>query len=89
MPRRASASSASSFAYPDASALLFAEDSGRFLVSIRSEDRERFERSMARLPCALLGEATAEHRIRASLGGKLLFNSPLGEIERAYKTPIA
>jgi phosphoribosylformylglycinamidine synthase len=89
MPRRAKASSASSLVYPDAATLLFAEDAGRFLVSIRSEDRERFERSMALLPCALLGEATAENRLRASLGGKPLLDAPLDEIKRAYKTPIA
>jgi len=89
MPRRSKASAAPSFAYPDAAALLFAEDTGRFLVSIRSEDRERFERSMAGLPCALLGEATAERRVRASLGGGLVLDAPIDEIERAYKTPIA
>ena len=89
MQRRAKASSVSSLVYPDPAVLLFAEDTGRFLVSIRSEDRERFERSMAGLPCALLGEATTERRIRASLGGKPLLDASLDELKRAYKTPIA
>jgi len=89
MPRRSKAFAAPSFAYPDAAALLFAEDTGRFLVSIRREDRERFERSMTGLPCALLGEATVERRVRASLGGGVVLDAPLDEIERAYKTPIA
>jgi hypothetical protein len=60
---------------PAAASLLFAEDTGRFLVSIRSEDRERFERSMAGLPLALVGEATAEPRLSASLGGKAVLDA--------------
>jgi phosphoribosylformylglycinamidine synthase len=75
--------------YPDAAVLLFAEDTGRFLVSIRNEDRERFERSMAGAPIAFLGEAVAEPRLQASLGGKPILNAGLHELERAYKTPIA
>jgi phosphoribosylformylglycinamidine synthase subunit PurSL len=74
--------------YPDAATLLFAEDPGRFLVSIRPEDRERFERSMAGLPIALVGETTAEPRLHASLGGKTVLDAALAELERAYKTPI-
>jgi phosphoribosylformylglycinamidine synthase len=75
--------------YPDASVLLFAEDTGRFLVSIRAEDRERFERSMAGLSVALLGETIAEPRLRAELGGKRVLDAALDELDRAYKTPIA
>jgi phosphoribosylformylglycinamidine synthase subunit PurSL len=75
--------------YPDSAALLFAEDTGRFLVSIRPEDRERFERSMSGLPVALVGETVPEARLRARLGGKVILDAGLAEIERAYKTPIA
>jgi phosphoribosylformylglycinamidine synthase len=75
--------------FPDAAALLFAEDTGRFLVSIRLEDRERFERSMSGRPVAFLGEAIPEPRLRARLGGKIVLDASLAEIERAYKTPIA
>ena len=88
IPRRVDSAEALS-TYPDAAALLFAEDSGRFLVSIRREDRERFERSMGGLPLALVGETTAEPRLRASLDGKAVLDVGLAEIERAYKTPIA
>ena len=75
--------------YSDRAALLFAEDTGRFLVSIRREDRERFERSIAGLPVALIGETTAEPRLRVRLGGVMILDAGLDEIERAYKTPIA
>jgi phosphoribosylformylglycinamidine synthase subunit PurSL len=90
MPRRSAAGAGGAAGnYPEAAALLFAEDTGRFLVSIRPEDRERFERSMAGLPAALVGEATAEPRLRASLGGKTVLDAGLDAIESAYKTPIA
>jgi phosphoribosylformylglycinamidine synthase subunit PurSL len=85
MPRRESPGGG----YPEAAALLFAEDGGRFLVSIRPEDRERFERSMAGLPTALLGVATAEPRLRATLAGRVALDASLDGLERAYKTPIA
>jgi phosphoribosylformylglycinamidine synthase len=75
--------------YPDAAALLFAEDTGRFLVSLRTEDRERFERSMSGLPIAFLGKTIDEPRLRIELGGVRALDADLGELERAYKTPIA
>jgi phosphoribosylformylglycinamidine synthase subunit PurSL len=87
MPRRAGASAQPG--YLDAASLLFAEDTGRFLASIRPEDRERFERVMAGLPLALVGEATAEPRLRARLGDRTILDASLDELERAYKTPIA
>ena len=83
MPRRGRGAG-----YADSAALLFAEDTGRFLVSIRSEDRERFERSMAGLPLALIGEVVPEPRLRASLGGRVILDAALEDLERAYKTPI-
>jgi len=90
VPRRnPSGPSASAGAYPEAAALLFTEDTGRFLVSIRSEDRERFERSMAGLPIACIGEAVSRPRLRATLGGRVILDAELGDLERAYKTPIA
>jgi phosphoribosylformylglycinamidine synthase subunit PurSL len=87
MPRRARAGSASP--YPEAAALLFAEDSGRFLVSVRREDRERFERSLAGLSLAVIGETTADRRLVARSGGREVLNAALADIERAFKTPIA
>jgi len=75
--------------YPDAPCLLFAEDPGRFLVSVRPEDRERFETGMAGLPVALVGEVVASPRLRARLRGELVLDAQLAEIERAFKTPIA
>jgi len=94
LPRRESGISRSLGApstskYPEAACLLFAEDTGRFLVSLRPEDRERFERGMAGLPVALVGKVVAEPRLTARLEGKTVLDASLDEIERAYKTPIA
>ncbi len=75
--------------YPESAALLFAEDTGRFLISIRPEDRERFERSMVGLPAALIGATTPEPRLKVSLGDEKILDAGLDELERAYKTPIA
>jgi len=86
LPRRARAKSGAS--YPEAATLLFAEDPGRFLVSVRREDRERFERSLAGQPLALIGETTGERRLRATAGGKAVLDAPLEDIERAFKTSI-
>jgi len=87
MPGRPSA--AKGPAYPEAASLLFAEDPGRFLVSIRREDRERFERSLAGLSFAMIGETSAEPRILVSSRGAVVADAALGAVERAFKTPIA
>ncbi|MGO8694909.1 MAG: phosphoribosylformylglycinamidine synthase subunit PurL [Rectinemataceae bacterium] len=75
--------------HPMAAQCLFAEDPGRFLVSIRTEDRERFERSMSDLPVALIGEVTADCNIRASLDGQSVLDVDLESVRHAYETPIA
>jgi phosphoribosylformylglycinamidine synthase II len=71
-----------------AAGILFAEDSGRFVVSVRREDRERFEKSMERSAVRLLGETTDEGRLVATLAGKAVLDAGLDELERAFKTPI-
>ncbi len=71
-----------------AARLLFSEAPGRLLVSIRPEDRERFEGTMAGSMVLLLGRSTADARLRASLGGQTLLDADLPHIEAAWKTPI-
>ncbi|HET7838526.1 MAG TPA: hypothetical protein VFL04_02115, partial [Rectinemataceae bacterium] len=65
---------------------LFSEEPGRFLVSVRPEDRERFERSVG--PAQYLGEVTREARVEASLAGESVISADLGALERAFKTAI-
>jgi len=68
---------------------LFSESPGRLLVSVRPEDRERFETTMAGHPCKRIGETTAEPVIAFAAGGKTALSVGLDEAERAFKTPIA
>jgi phosphoribosylformylglycinamidine synthase len=78
-------------AMPDSEAacrLLFSEAPHRILVSVRPEDRERFERTMAGSPLVLLGRTTAEPRLRALLGGAVILDAGLADIEKAWKTAI-
>lgn len=72
-----------------AARLLFSETPSRFLVSIRPEDRERFERSFSGLAHRLLGRTTADRRLRFTQGGTQVLSAGLDELEQAYKTPIA
>jgi phosphoribosylformylglycinamidine synthase len=78
-------------AMPDTEAacrLLFSEAPHRILVSVRPEDRERFERTMAGSPVVLLGRTTAEPRLRALLGGAVILDAGLADIGKAWKTAI-
>ncbi|HOX48245.1 MAG TPA: AIR synthase-related protein, partial [Spirochaetales bacterium] len=69
--------------------LLFSEAPGRLLVSVRPEDRERFERSMAGEACRLVGRTCAEPRIGALLQGAAVLDLGLDEALAAFKTPIS
>ncbi|MDP3177035.1 MAG: hypothetical protein Q8M76_03965, partial [Spirochaetaceae bacterium] len=75
--------------HPEAARLLFSEDPGRFLVSVRPEDRERFEQSLSGSPLRLVGTTIAEKRMRATFRGKVVVDASLDALERAFKTPIA
>jgi phosphoribosylformylglycinamidine synthase len=68
--------------------LLFSEAPGRHLVSIRPEDRERFESTMRGSPFLVVGRTLAEPRLRASLGGQAVLDAGLDAIEKAWKTPL-
>lgn len=69
--------------------LLFSESGGRFVVSVRAQDRERFEETMSGHPFRLLGSTDAGGSLRFRLAGKELASVGLASIESAYKTPIA
>ena len=68
--------------------ILFSEAPGRLLVSVRSEDRERFEATMAGAPLILIGRTVSALRLGASLGGRSVLDASLTDIEAAWKTPI-
>ncbi len=69
--------------------LLFSEDGGRLVVSVRAKDRERFEETMSGNPFRLLGETVAGTELRVALDGKTVLRAGLDALEAAFKTPIA
>jgi phosphoribosylformylglycinamidine synthase len=87
LPLRAASGQAS--LYPQAAVRLFSEDPGRFIVAVRKDDRERFERSLAGRRFALIGETTEEPRLRISHRGLCAIDAAVAELEQAFKTPIA
>lgn len=67
---------------------LFAETGGRFVVSIRREDRERFEDTMSGCAWRFAGELTDSGRLELIADGVTVLAVDLSDIERAFKTPI-
>jgi phosphoribosylformylglycinamidine synthase len=88
----AGSSSAAGVADPSSAGLaaraLFSESGGRFVVSIRQEDRERFEETLSGLPFRLIGQTTGEPAFSLSLGGKIVVQTTLEGIRQAFMTPI-
>ena len=68
---------------------LFSESGGRFIVSIRKEDRERLEETLSGLPFRFIGQTTEEPGFSLSLGGKIVIQTSLDSIRKAFMTPIA
>ena len=79
-------------AYPSCAGLaaraLFSESGGRFVVSIRQEDRERFEETLSGLPFRWIGQTTGEPGFSLSLGGETVVKTTLDGIRKAFMTPI-
>ena len=71
----------------DSALLLFSESPFRLLVSIRREDRERFDRSFHGLPARLLGTTTADPRLLFRHAGRIILSASLDDIEAACKIP--
>ncbi|MBP7263612.1 MAG: phosphoribosylformylglycinamidine synthase [Spirochaetia bacterium] len=74
---------------PDpAPAALFSESGGRFVVSIRPEDRERFEETLSGHTVRWIGRTTADPGFTLTLDGRAVVRTDLDALERAFKTPI-
>lgn len=67
---------------------LFSESGGRFVVSIRREDRERFEETMSGLPFRWIGRTLPEPRFELFVDRKPAVRTTLDALERAFGTPI-
>jgi phosphoribosylformylglycinamidine (FGAM) synthase-like enzyme len=65
---------------------LFSETPSRFLVTVHPGARERFERCLAGLPAARIGEVRAEGRLVVTLEGERLMDLGLDEGGAAWKS---
>lgn len=66
--------------------LLFSESCGRFLVTVSPSRREVFEKCFADLPCALVGEVTADQRlVILDKEGKTLIAESLTALKQTWK----
>ena len=66
--------------------ILFSESCGRFLVTIPAEKRDEFEAHFQNLPCACIGETTAEPQlfIKGS-GGRILLNEDIARLKASWR----
>jgi len=66
--------------------ILFSESCGRFLVTIPAEKRDDFEAHFQNLPCACIGEVTAEPQlfIKGS-GGRILLNEDIARLKASWR----
>lgn len=68
---------------------LFSESLGRLLVSVRPENRSAFERAMSGFDWYLVGEVTAEPRLRISgLDGAIVIDADIRDLKRAWQAPL-
>jgi len=68
---------------------LFSESNGRFLITTRPEDAERFEERFAGLPCRRIGRVTADARLFVRSGDDALLDLPLANLTAAFKETLA
>jgi len=69
--------------------LLFSESNSRFLVEVRPQDAERFEKTFEGLPLARLGRVCArKHLLVRGLEGKTIIEADLDALKAAWQTPL-
>ncbi len=69
--------------------LLFSESQSRFVVTVRPENRERFEQIMGDTGCAAVGEVTGGTRFDViGLGGTEIIASEIAELKEAWQSPL-
>jgi phosphoribosylformylglycinamidine synthase len=69
--------------------LLFSESASRLLVTVRPENRQRFEALFAGQLCGCLGAATADVALRITgVNGNLLVNQGIADFKEAWQSPL-
>jgi len=69
--------------------LLFSESAGRFVVTVPPDSRVGFERTMAGVPCAMVGAVDGSRRLKIlGLMGKTVVDADLERLKEAWKRPL-
>ncbi len=69
--------------------ILFSESQSRLLVSVRSENRQRFEALFAGQACACIGEVTEAPRLKVvGDGAQVLIDADINELKEAWQAPL-
>jgi len=69
--------------------VLFSESHSRFLVEVAPENREAFERTLAGLPAARIGEVTDDARLRITgLAGRVVIDASVADLKEAWQAPL-
>ena len=67
--------------------VLFSESNSRFVATVAPGNREAFEKIVAGVPCACVGEVTAGDKIEFT-GQEVNTSVPLAELIRSYKATL-
>jgi len=71
-----------------ATELLYSESAGRLLVTVRQQDRSRFESLFAGQACAALGEVSEERTLTIEHAGQTLLREPVEALATAWKATL-
>jgi len=69
-------------------AALFSESLGRFLVTTSEADAEKFESRFEGLTCRRVGSVTGDHRLKVTLGGKIVIDQAVEDQVAAFKETL-
>jgi len=70
--------------------MLFSESQTRFLVEVAADRAADFEKTLAGVPCARVGEVTKNGRfVIRGLGGKTVVEAACDRLQEAWKAPLA
>jgi phosphoribosylformylglycinamidine synthase len=67
---------------------LFSESMGRFIVSVRPEDQNRFEEMVKGLPSGMAGRVRQDQRLIVTSGSEELIRADLEALRTAFKLPF-
>ncbi len=69
--------------------LLFSETPSRFVITVKEEAREGFEKIMKGTTFACVGKTTEEPRLKFETRGKTALDEPLDDLKQAWLSPLA